>query len=510
VNNAKRLVQRGEKSVAFYNLSDAYGYISSVTNSDQMRSDLSRLYDEIGQGFFVCGSRDKSIEAFNKALETDPNNLAARSHLGVVAGKAGASQEYKPPERSSPAPTADQPPDMAPVAVDKGAATKSPVTDISSMGQAPPAAPASSPALAHLGPGGSQPARPPGAAPAAAAPAQDIATVPAASAPAPAAPGDFRAELLHRGTAFEQMGQTDSALAAYFELVTRAPFNIEGYRRILKHKPNDVAVLERYAKALEKIGMTGDLIDVLARLVEIEPKEEYVERLRALAPEHKLLRERDAEPSLEEIELAEIVLEHRRRHQEMSSEQVEAFIERLDGGEFTPEELSKVLDHGDYTVDQLFRIADKLFELKKFNHASRVTDRILQEAPADPTTWLYKGSSLFKTGNYEFALQCFDRATRIEAENTTAWLNKGIVLFWMERYDEAIPAFDTIIRLDEHEGGAWFYKSCISAIRKETEKALELLGQAVKLQPTFKKLAKTDASFRGMQEMKEFIRLVAE
>ncbi|HLF07316.1 MAG TPA: tetratricopeptide repeat protein, partial [Thermoplasmata archaeon] len=428
--------------------------------------------------------------------------------LAVVAGKAAAAQEYKPPERSSPAPDADQPPDMSPVAlarIGSGPATVKPGGTESAPSPTPPAAPStSSPAFAHLGPSGASgqhawaPATPP---PQPAAPASQA---------QPAAPGDFRAELLQRGSAFELIGQTDAALSAYFELVTRAPYNIEAYKRILKFKPNDVAVLERYAKALEKIGMTGDLIEVVGRLVVIEPREEYVERLRALSPDDRRLKAAAAEPTIEEIELAEIVFEHRKRHQEMTAEQIDAFIERLDTGEFTPEELSKVLDHGDYTVDQLFRIADKLFELKKFNHASRVTDRILQEAPADPTTWLYKGSSLFKTGNYEFALQCFDRATRIEPENVTAWLNKGIVLFWMERYDEAIPSFDTVVRLDEHEGGAWFYKACIASTRKDPEKALELLGQAVRLQTTFKKLAKTDASFRGMQEMKEFIKLVAE
>jgi tetratricopeptide (TPR) repeat protein len=479
--------------------------VESVGNPDAVRAELSRLYDEIGQGFYVCGSRDESIASFHKALGIDPNNLAARSHLGVVMGKGGGVQEYRPPARSSPTPGADQPPDMAPVALERIGKGPAIPEARSGPGERPATAPEAAPSLptpdtSRLGPGGG-PARPDATAPSLTPPPVPVAPVP---------PGvDFRTELIQRGTAFEQMGQTESALACYFELVTRAPYNIDGYRRILKHKPNDVAVLERYARALEKIGMKGDLIEVLARLVGIDAKEEYVERLRAVAPDHSALRGPSG-PSLEEIELQEIILEHRRPHQEMSSEQIEGFIERLELGDFSPEELSKVLDHGDYTVDQLFRIADRLFEMKKFNHASRVTDRILQEAPADPTTWLYKGSSLFKTGNYEFALQCFDRATRIDSENVTAWLNKGIVLFWMERFDEAIPAFDKVISLDEREGGAWFYKACVAATRGESQRALELLGQAVRLQPTFKKLAKTDASFRSLQDQREFVKLVAE
>lgn len=343
-----------------------------------------------------------------------------------------------------------------------------------------------------------------GAGPAAAGPAPPT----EASAPGRALPADFRKELLERGEAYERMGQTEEAISSYTELITRAPYNIDGYRRLLRLKPNDVEILEKYSRALEKVELWDELVETLHTLIDIDPRDEFLEKLRKVNPYDMKLQEVEKDLAIRQIELQDLALGMRTRR--MTTEEVEAFLEDVEAGRFDKGRFEEMLRSGDYTQDQLFRLSDKMFEMKMFSEANRALDRILQDSPGDPTVWLYKGSTLFKTGNYEFALQCFDRATKIEPENATAWLNKGIVLFWMERYDEAIRALNTTLDLDPEEAGASYYKACCRANTQDPEGALSDLRSAIEKDPALKRLARSDAAFHSIRQEKEFTVITME
>jgi len=460
ITRAKQLVRSGDQISAYHLLSEAMRTLQDIPQQSQYYQYLSQIYDEMGMGFYVCNNRDLSIEMFKKAISIDPNNLQARSHLRV----ASTSAESAPPQASPPSPqTATQPP------------------------------------LPLQGPG-AQPVSP-------SFPARPQPEGVAPSAPA-GAPVDFRKQLLMQGTAFEQMGQIDEAIRCYTELITRAPYNIEGYKRLLKLKPNDVALLEKYASALERVELLEELVEVLHRLIDLDPKIEYIDRLKKVNPYDMKIQEVEKDLAIMHIELQDLAFGMRTRR--ISASEVESFAENLESGEFDAAMFQRILKSGDYTQEQLFRIADRLFEMKKYNEASQALDKILQDAPDDVTVWLYKGSTLFKTGNYEFALQCFDRATRIQPDNVTAWLNKGIVLYWMERYDDAISALDTTLKYDPDEAGAWYYKACCKASQKDKDGALECLKKAIEKDPAMKRLARSDAAFREIREDKSFSVMIME
>lgn len=488
VTQAKRLVRTGDQVTAYNMLSEAFRNIQAVLDQTQYREQLSQLYDEMGMGFYVCNDKNSSVEIFKRSISIDPNNLQARSHLRVAL----TTGEPRPAPQ---APPVQQQPAQAPMPPPIPQPSMQPMP-AQQMPQQPAAQPQPMPAPPSF------PTRP---SPPPQQPPQQAAYQPRASGPAPA---DFRKELLSQGTAFEQMGQTSEAIRCYTELITRAPYNIDGYKRLLKLKPNDVTILEKYTAALEKVELLEELVEVLYRLIDIDPKMEYLDKLKKVNPYDMKIQEVEKDLAIMHIELQDLAIGMRDRR--ISAHEVELFAEKLEAGEFDGVMFQKMLKFGDYTQEQLFRIGDRLFEMKRFTEASFALDKVLQDAPQDVTVWLYKGSTLFKTGNYEFALQCFDRATRIQPENVTAWLNRGIVLFWMEKFDDALAALDTALKNDQDESGAWYYKACCKANKKENVSALECLTKAIEKDASLKRLARSDAAFRQMREDKKFSILTME
>lgn len=477
VTTAKRLVRTGDQAAAHSMLSEAFKNVQMVSDQTPYREQLSQLYDEMGMGFFVCGDKNASIEIFKKSISIDPNNLQARSHLRVAL----TGGEAKPAPAPQPTPSAPPIPTTIP-------STIQPQVEPQPQPMPPP------PAFP------TRPSPPPQAAPAAPAAYQRPATTEARV--------DFRKELLSQGTAFEQMGQTNDAIRCYTELISRAPYNIDGYKRLLKLKPNDVTILEKYCTALEKVELLEELVETLHKLIDIDPKMEYLDRLKKVNPYDMKIQEVEKDLTIMHIELQDLAIGMRNRR--ITAQEVEMFIEKLDVGDFDGAMFDKILKFGDYTQEHLFRIGDRLFEMKRFTEASHALDKMLQDAPGDVTVWLYKGSTLFKTGNYEFALQCFDRATRIQPENVTALLNKGIVLFWMEKFDDALKALDAALKYDPDESGAWYYKACCKASQKDFGPAMDCLIKAINKDPSFKRLARSDAAFHQFREDKKFSILTME
>jgi len=480
VTTAKRLVRTGDQAAAYSMLNEAFENVQMIPEQTPYREQLSQLYDEMGMGYYVCGDKNASVEIFKKSISIDPNNLQARSHLRVAL----TSGEIKPSATPQPQPAA--PPTQEPIP-----STIQP--QIASQPQPMPPPP-------------SFPTRPSPTPQAAPAPPAAPAAYPKQTTAAPHA--DFRKELLTQGTAFEQMGQTGDAIRCYTELISRAPYNIDGYKRLLKLKPNDVTILEKYCTALEKVELLEELVETLHKLIDIDPKMEYLDRLKKVNPYDMKIQEVGKDLAIMDIELQDLAIGMRDRR--ITAQEVEMFAERLDAGDFNFARFDKILKFGDYTQEQLFRIGDRLFEMKKFTEASHALDKMLQDAPHDVTVWLYKGSTLFKTGNYEFALQCFDRATRIQPENVTAWLNKGIVLFWMEKFEDALKALDTALKHDLDESGAWYYKACCKASQKDLVPAMECLTKAIEKDPSLKRLARSDAAFHQFREDKKFSILTME
>jgi len=477
VTSAKRLVRTGDQRQAYAMLSEAFRNVQAVPEQTPYREQLSAMYDEMGMGFYVCGDKNTSVDIFKRSISLDPNNLQARSHLrvAVTSGDArpASAQPVQPQQESQALIPPSVQPQYAPQPIPPTFPTRPspPPQQASPVQQQQPAY------------------RPP----------------PATAGPASS---DFRKELLSQGMAYENMGQTGEAVRCYTELITKAPYNIDGYKHLLKIKPNDITLLEKYSLALEKVELLEELVETMHRLIDIDPKMEYLDRLKKVNPYDMKIKEVEKDVAIMNIELQDLAIGMRNRR--ITTSEVEAFTEKLDAGDFDPSMFDKILKSGDYTQEQLFRIGDRLFEMKRFAEASKGLDRILQDSPHDVTVWLYKGSTLFKTGSYEFALQCFERATKIQPENVTAWLNAGIVLFWMERFDDALKALDAALKYDQDESGAWYYKACCKASKKDVVAAMECLKTAISKDPSLKRLARSDAAFHQLREDKKFSIMLME
>jgi tetratricopeptide (TPR) repeat protein len=74
--------------------------------------------------------------------------------------------------------------------------------------------------------------------------------------------------------------------------------------------------------------------------------------------------------------------------------------------------------------------------------------------------------------------------------------------------EEAIASYDHALKINPDYEQAWNNKACLYALNEESQLALECLEKAIKLNPKYLQMAKTDSDFDLIQELPQFKALI--
>jgi len=103
---------------------------------------------------------------------------------------------------------------------------------------------------------------------------------------------------------------------------------------------------------------------------------------------------------------------------------------------------------------------------------------------ANPEYWIEKGRQLQSVESYEDALDALNNATDVDPQNAMAWLSKAQILGPSSgRYNESLEACEKAIEIDPENPESWRLKGLILMNLGRDEEALVAFDEAIELDP---------------------------
>ncbi|MBI2816257.1 MAG: tetratricopeptide repeat protein [Acidobacteria bacterium] len=144
-----------------------------------------------------------------------------------------------------------------------------------------------------------------------------------------------------------------------------------------------------------------------------------------------------------------------------------------------------------------FAWVNKGVMLRKLNRAEEAVacyDRALAINPNSAVVWYNKGFALRQLGRVQEELQCYDRALAIDPQSIDAWLNKGAALRKLNRLIEADVCYDRVLAAEPRHAAAWYNKGIVLRRLGQKQQAQYAFQKAAVLDP---KIA-TDLKRQGL------------
>ncbi|GEM_PF-5233534 len=125
---------------------------------------------------------------------------------------------------------------------------------------------------------------------------------------------------------------------------------------------------------------------------------------------------------------------------------------------------------------------EKLAE-ESFSKAASLEPRSFEML--DPTTFFYRGDSLFRIGKEEEALRCFEKILDMNRNSQIALMKKASLLEKMGRYQEAAETYERLVNLRPDDHYIWYLKGGVHRKTNDLENALESFDRSESLKPDF-------------------------
>src|ERR687897_609970 len=114
-----------------------------------------------------------------------------------------------------------------------------------------------------------------------------------------------------------------------------------------------------------------------------------------------------------------------------------------------------------YWLDIWFDKGEALTNLKKFDDAIALYNKLISLDPNWANPWNSIGWALQKQGKNDEAVTAFDKATKLKPTWAKPWNSKGWALYKIGKFDEALSSFDKAIALEPKWDKPWFNKGKI-------------------------------------------------
>ncbi len=143
----------------------------------------------------------------------------------------------------------------------------------------------------------------------------------------------------------------------------------------------------------------------------------------------------------------------------------------------------------------LYGKADALYKLQRFNESLQAFDDALSANPEMSSGWKGRGDALKALNRtdeaksaYEKALNLSEAAIRIDTTSSGPWIEKGEALAGLGRFDEALEAYEKAIELAPLHFPSWQRKGDLLMEMGRYEEALPAYEKAIEVDQTFPRL----------------------
>lgn len=149
------------------------------------------------------------------------------------------------------------------------------------------------------------------------------------------------------------------------------------------------------------------------------------------------------------------------------------------------------------------------YHLAQYDTAIDSFERAAYIDPSSWNAWYLKGLALMPQHQYERAIRCYDHALNLRADTTQTWIAKGSALLQLQDFAGAIASYDQALSLEPKNATALYNKACTFSLQGLSDQALEMLSQALNLDPKARDLATSDVDLDPLRSEPAFQRLMA-
>jgi tetratricopeptide (TPR) repeat protein len=108
-----------------------------------------------------------------------------------------------------------------------------------------------------------------------------------------------------------------------------------------------------------------------------------------------------------------------------------------------------------YTNQELYRQANALYDLKRYQEAYTIYERVLQKQPNNSEAIRGKADTLYKLNRYSDALINYEKAIQIKQKDWNAWLGRARSQIKLNKETEAIETLKNITTNEPSNYSAW-------------------------------------------------------
>jgi tetratricopeptide (TPR) repeat protein len=132
---------------------------------------------------------------------------------------------------------------------------------------------------------------------------------------------------------------------------------------------------------------------------------------------------------------------------------------------------------------ELFNQGSTLVELRRYDEAIVLIDKVLQFQPNYPQAWVKRGEALLELQKNDEALKAFEEALKFKSDYAPAWYGRSKVLDKLQRHEEALAAVNKAVQIQPDDATAWYFQGELLDKLQRYEEALAALNQAVQIKP---------------------------
>jgi tetratricopeptide (TPR) repeat protein len=159
-------------------------------------------------------------------------------------------------------------------------------------------------------------------------------------------------------------------------------------------------------------------------------------------------------------------------------------------------------------VQKHIEYASGYLDLKMFDEALREADAAVALAPADEHALAMKSAVLWQQNRLLEAEPFVAKLAEIKPEDAGIWINLAYIRRRTQSLDAAVETLQRAFTANPRDALAHFNMACYRAVQHRTTEALELLRNALHLDPKLRTLAKAEHDFDQLRETPEFRQII--
>jgi tetratricopeptide (TPR) repeat protein len=147
-------------------------------------------------------------------------------------------------------------------------------------------------------------------------------------------------------------------------------------------------------------------------------------------------------------------------------------------------------------------------DLRMYEDALREVDAVLARVPSQPQALALKSAALWQANRLPEAEPCLAKLAELRPRQVDIWINLAYIRRRTQSLDAAAETLQRAFDANPRDALANFNMACYRVQQHRIEEALELLKNALHIDPKLKELAKAEPDFAMVRALPEFQALI--